>query len=52
MDITIIKKKFTKSRIIIAAGPFTLIIFIVFIVPSFGRGYKLNAEVEKVTENI
>ena len=35
MDIPITKKKFTKSKIIIAGGLFALIIFIMFMVSAF-----------------
>jgi HlyD family secretion protein len=48
MDIPITKKKFGKSKILMAAILFTVIVFIVFIVSAFGEGSKLNVDAERM----
>ena len=48
MDIPITKKKFTRSRIIMAAIMFAVIIFIVFMVSAFSEGSKLNVDAERM----
>jgi len=48
MDIPITKKKSTKSKIIMAAALFTVIIFIVLMVSSFSEGSKLNVDAERI----
>ena len=48
MDIPVRKKKITKSKIIIAAWLLTLLLFIVFLVSSFGGKSKLNIDSEKI----
>lgn len=48
MDIPITKKKFGKSKIIMAAILFAVILFIVFMVSAFGEGSKLNVDAERM----
>lgn len=48
MDLPITKKKFTKSKIIMAAILFAVIVFIASMVSAFSEGSKLNVDVERM----